>query len=157
MRKVQKKIVRGAETKVSVEGEPIILGWGDRPWLGGGWPLDGYGPPIHTHTLILDSPGKFIARQSKLWPGGGQCPAVQFSQQPLIHGEVGGGMICQSIPFRQGLWEWPFPQCLWDWCRDYNCSQNSCGNADFTPSLHTLAVLPKKYLVIKNMIYRRRP
>ena len=66
-------------------------------------------------------------------------------------------MICQSIPFRQDLWEWPFPQCLWEWCRDSSCSQNSCGNADLTPSLNTLAVLPIKCLMIINITFRRKP
>ena len=66
-------------------------------------------------------------------------------------------MICQNILFRQSLWEWPFPQCLWEWCRDSSCSQNSCGNADLTPSFHTLPVLPIKCLMLINITFRRKP
>ena len=65
-------------------------------------------------------------------------------------------MICQSILFRQGLWEWPFPQWLWEWYIDSSCSQNGNWNADFTPSLYTLAVLPIKYFVIISITFRWR-
>ena len=54
--------VRGGQ-KCQLRGGPKKLGWGDRPWLGkggGGLPLDGYGPPIHTTTMILDSPSQIV-------------------------------------------------------------------------------------------------
>ena len=62
----------GGVTKVSVEGEPKILGLGGNALIvgRGGVPLYGYGPPIHTALV------KFIARQSKLWPGGGMVTGV---------------------------------------------------------------------------------
>ena len=49
---------------------------------------------IHTSPWYWTTLVKFIARQSKLWPGGGfrQCPVVLFSQLPPING-MGGGVI----------------------------------------------------------------
>ena len=61
---------------------------------------------------------------------------------------IAKGMICQSIPFRQGLW---------DWCWDISRSQNGCWNADFTPLLRTFAVLLSKHFMIINTAFRMKP
>ena len=49
-------LAKGGTKKFRMGGQALIGGWV------GGLPLDGYGygPPIHTHTLILDSPGQIL-------------------------------------------------------------------------------------------------
>ena len=89
--------IKRAKNLLSEEGtKKFWIGGTCLDWGGRSVPLDGSGPPIHTHPDIGQPWSNSLIDSRIFGQVGGshrsfrQCPVVQFSQLPPINGEGGG-------------------------------------------------------------------